>query len=585
MSTASKGLAAGASERVVLCYPMGAPMKQSFFLLALTIAQVATAQDLSFPHLLRQAQQFSQSQDWPRAATHWQEVVTANPTHASYWQALATARFETGQYPAAIAAYARKFELLGRRDSHAPFDIARAYARLGQPDSALQYLRQSLALGFRPVEAWVRQPEFRALSRRPDFVQLTGDATGQTLLRQAGWQHDIDFLVREVTRRAFRVPRTITPETFAAEARRIQNSIPRRTDMQLTADLMALMARLGDGHSMVYGFWETPELRQTLPVDFVSCAEGIFIATADQPFRHLLGKEVVEVENRPIARVLDALQPLVSRDNEQGVRFGGLMRLRHVALLHAIGLSAQPNQLVLTLRDARGTTRQVVLPANNHPPTRRLWDGLPETWVPLSALSSAPQPLVQRNPYQPYWFEYLPNVGVVYVQFNRVADDVREPFTAFCERLFAFMQHHSVGKLVLDLRLNYGGDATLLQPLLHGLIRTDSLRQPGRLVVLIGPRTYSAAQVAATRIGQEVPALFVGEPTGSSPNFVGEDAATELPYSHLMVSISDRYWQNAAPNDLRTWIAPDWYIPKRIQALVENRDEVLEAVLGYFGKP
>jgi hypothetical protein len=102
------------------------------------------------------------------------------------------------------------------------------------------------------------------------------------------------------------------------------------------------------------------------------------------------------------------------------------------------------------------------------------------------------------------------------------------------------------------------------------------------LFVIIGRRTYSAAQIGATQIEQHTSAIFVGEPTGSSPNFVGEDVATQLPYSKLMFSVSDRYWQNSAPDDYRQWITPEIYIPLRIKALKENRDEALEVILKYL---
>jgi hypothetical protein len=40
-------------------------------------------------------------------------------------------------------------------------------------------------------------------------------------------------------------------------------------------------------------------------------------------------------------------------------------------------------------------------------------------------------------------------------------------------------------------------------------------------------------------------AIFVGEPTGSGPNFVGETELFELPYSKLQASVSDLYWQSS----------------------------------------
>jgi hypothetical protein len=74
-------------------------------------------------------------------------------------------------------------------------------------------------------------------------------------------------------------------------------------------------------------------------------------------------------------------------------------------------------------------------------------------------------------------------------------------------------------------------------------------------------------------------AIFAGEPTGSSPNFIGESIPFALPYSKLAGTISDLFWQSAWPMDHRTWIAPRLYTPPTFAAYAENRDPALEAIL------
>jgi hypothetical protein len=76
-------------------------------------------------------------------------------------------------------------------------------------------------------------------------------------------------------------------------------------------------------------------------------------------------------------------------------------------------------------------------------------------------------------------------------------------------------------------------------------------------------------------------ALFVGEPTGSSPNFIGETIRVELPYSKMTGSVSDLYWQTSWPMDHRPWIAPLLYTPPTFAAYRQGRDPALEAILNY----
>ena len=99
--------------------------------------------------------------------------------------------------------------------------------------------------------------------------------------------------------------------------------------------------------------------------------------------------------------------------------------------------------------------------------------------------------------------------------------------------------------------------------LVHGLIRCDKVNRPGHLFVLAGRRTFSAAMNGAVDVERNTNALFVGEPTGSSPNFVGEEEPFTLPYSKLRVNISTLAWQSSYPQDRRTWIAPTLYTPLR----------------------
>jgi hypothetical protein len=188
-------------------------------------------------------------------------------------------------------------------------------------------------------------------------------------------------------------------------------------------------------------------------------------------------------------------------------------------------------------------------------------------------------PLYLRNSDIPYWFEYLPAEAGVYFQFNGVGDQPLEPIAMFCERLFTFIDNHQVSKLVIDLRWNGGGNTYLAQPLLHRLIGCTKINRRGCLYVIIGRGTFSAAQNTATAIERETNAIFVGEPSGSRPNFVGETIPFMLPYSKALVNVADLYWQTSWPMDHRPWIAPELYAPPTFETYSQNRDPALEAVL------
>ena len=78
-------------------------------------------------------------------------------------------------------------------------------------------------------------------------------------------------------------------------------------------------------------------------------------------------------------------------------------------------------------------------------------------------------------------------------------------------------------------------------------------------------------------------AIFVGEPTGSSPQFYGEDTHFRLPYSGLTGSISSRWFQNRfISDDERPWIGPDIVAELTLDDVRNGRDPALEAIRQYL---
>lgn len=65
------------------------------------------------------------------------------------------------------------------------------------------------------------------------------------------------------------------------------------------------------------------------------------------------------------------------------------------------------------------------------------------------------------------------------------------------------------------------------------------INQRGKLFVIVGRQTFSAAMNGAAEIERHTNAIFVGEPTGSSPNFVGETIGVNLTYSKMRGSIKE----------------------------------------------
>ena len=169
----------------------------------------------------------------------------------------------------------------------------------------------------------------------------------------------------------------------------------------------------------------------------------------------------------------------------------------------------------------------------------------------------------------------------MYCQINRIRNAPNLNFSQFAEALFRSIDSAGAEKLVIDLRWNNGGNTMLVMPLINAIIQHPNINKRGNLFIITGRRTYSAAQNLSTYLERFTNPIFVGEPTGSSPNFVGEEEPLFLPYSRMPINVSDLYWQSSMPTDRRTWIAPLLYTPPSFEYFKVNRDPALEAIVDY----
>jgi len=139
----------------------------------------------------------------------------------------------------------------------------------------------------------------------------------------------------------------------------------------------------------------------------------------------------------------------------------------------------------------------------------------------------------------------------------------------------------AVQNLIVDVRLNSGGDLGLYPPLFRVLAGFRASSSRHQVFCIIGRNTFSAAQAFIGDLERFISPVFVGEPSGSSPNFTGESTGWfELPYSHTRVNVSERYHQHSTfPDDARKWIAPR--IPAELGSTdyFSNRDPAMEAIL------
>jgi Peptidase family S41 len=548
-----------------------------------------------FLETLHEAQSKTQLKDWSGAAALWEKVVQANPVNSDYWRQLGEALYQVKEYRKAIAANEKVIEL-GPAHSVAPtaVEIARNYALLGDEEQTLSWLDQAWKLGWRDLDGARTDEAFKALRGNGHFRELTASVDVSRMSRDEGWRYDLHLMVREIERRDYAPFRKISRAQLETAVAALDAAIPGLRDNQVTVGFLKIMTLVGDGHSVAVFGSERPELRRSVPLKFFLFEEGLFITAADTQHGDLVGCQVLRIGSHPVQEVMAKLEPIIPRDNATWLKTISPLYVRIPGLLNGLDLVPTEDSLPLTVRLPDGREREVTVVAEDIPLQRpdpdfpAIWFFLPraaETWISLTQMRKAPTPLYLKHPATPYWFEYLADTKTVYFQFNLILDQKDEPLEDFLRRLFTFSETHDVTKMIIDLRANPGGDTTLVKPLIEGLIRNPNINKRGKLFVIIGRGTFSAAMNAAVFLERNTEALFAGEPTGSSPNFIGETVPVTLPYSRLMPCISDLFWESSWPWDHREWIAPLLYAPPTFTSYAANRDPAVEAIMDYEEKP
>jgi tetratricopeptide (TPR) repeat protein len=541
--------------------------------------QVSGGKQNEFVGALRGARTDSDARRWKDAARDWERVVRINPVNEEYWERLAEARYQDGDYARAIPAFQKVLELGGYCfPSETAYNIARSYAVLGDKENAVSWLRQAFARGYRDLDHARNDAAFKGLHEDSRGVELLGLRDTGAMSRDEGWQSDLALLQREMERKSYPQFVGLSKEELRAEVAKLSGDIPKLTDLQATIEVMKFVAKAGVGHTEALPP-HTVEFAQTLPLKFFLFKEGLYVIAADPKYRDLLGARVIGFGDTDVSQVLAAVDPVIFKDNEMWPKVMGPNLLRYTALLKGLNLISDGANVPLKIIDLRGETRTVTVTADTSYPD--IWNiyPFPRTWVGFSPEKAGTAPLYLRNMEKFYWFEYLPESRTIYFQFNRVLPDAKEPFDEFVSRLFAFMDQHEVERLVIDLRWNNGGNTYLLPPLLHELVGSK-INGEGKLFVIIGRRTFSAAENAAAYIQRDTNAIFVGEPTGGKPNSLGDETYFTLPASKIAASVADVYWESSWPQDFRTWIAPQLYVEPTFAAYQSGSDAAMESILG-----
>lgn len=526
--------------------------------------------------LVQTAREMMRGDDCSSAAVLLERATREYSDHGNVWALLGACRNKLGKWEGAVEAF-KKALALGVQPWDLDLDevdlnpndmmikIAGAYAQAGDTGQALMWLRRGLEARYDGRPGIAKLPEFANLLGNDEFAALAGLAPEGTLTRDEEWRYDIGFLREQVALLHADPDHMTSAPELERMLSELSADVPDLNDEEITTRLNLFIGALGAGHDLFWTYHPRRGAMVPFALKLYFFTDGLYILDAYDP--DLIGSRIDYFGATPAAEAYEIIANAFPGDNDMEARWVGVRHLAQAYTLELLGIIEDAKTATLTITDTNGVQRTIT-------PERRPFASMgPALKAPPGI--KAPLYLSQMNEY--YWIEPLEDLKALYIQFNTVANG-DESLAEFAERLGKQAAKPDIKNLILDLRHSGGGNGYLTPPFIRQLIHFDASPDKDNLYIIIGRNTFSASQNLIVDLDWLAEPIFVGEPSGSSPNALSESGNFVLPFSRLSGSLSSQFIQHSWPEDHRIWIAPDVPVGLSSKDFFSGHDPSLEAI-------
>jgi hypothetical protein len=371
--------------------------------------------------------------------------------------------------------------------------------------------------------------------------------------RIAGWRSDLASLVPGMDRLHRDLGHGTPVADLEAAVAALSANAPAMSDDQLLVGVLRVVALVSahgcDAHTGAFiwggGTYPVESLPLRLWLFPAELADSLVVVDALPPHEDLIGSTIDTIDGVEELQVRKQLAAVIPRDNDWTFR---LLVPRYVLIpqvLRGIGI-AHDGPVSLGLTTPGGNARTVAV----QPIPMAAYNA----WAGQYGLHLPVDPDVQylSRIDDALWWQLQPDGETLFVQYNRVdrlsvgtLADLRDA-----------LHGPALGRIVLDLRHNFGGEVSALESILAAF-DDPAVDQPGRLYVITGRNTFSAASLLVARLDAQTDAMIVGEPMGGCPTAYGNPAELTLPFSGIVVSVSGMLEVGVSADDTRPTIEPD----------------------------
>jgi hypothetical protein len=395
-----------------------------------------------------------------------------------------------------------------------------------------------------------------------------------SLDRDDGWRADLAALVPGMAAIHANLTHSVTRAALDAAVADLSARVGTATDDQLLVGVLRIVAMVSSGgcdaHTGAYIWGSGTYAVDSLPFRVWlfpkedGTGDEVRVVGALPPYPMSIGERIDAIDGHPIADVLAAIAPLVPRDNDQTVRLLTPRFLLIPQVLRGLGLAdAGPITLTFTPFQRSFTKLDVdPIPMVDY----NAWAGPYGLHLPTD-----PRALYLSRIDDLLWWQLLPDGETLYVQDNRI-DPVP---TAVLDKLRTALHQRGLARVVLDLRHNYGGELSALDPIVQ-VFEDPVVARPDRLFIVTGRNTFSGGSLLVARLQRDTQAQIIGEPMGGCPTFYSDPSDLVLPHTGITVGVADDTAVGVDANDPRRTIDPDVAAVLGWRDWYEGRDPALD---------
>ncbi|WP_126798402.1 S41 family peptidase [Aliidiomarina soli] len=379
------------------------------------------------------------------------------------------------------------------------------------------------------------------------------------------WADDIDFYVEQVKTKHLNPFHTLSEEEFDQRIATLKTELDTLSEIQIETRLMGITSALGDGHSN-YFMMSGPH--RHFPLRFKYFGDELRIIAATEDYEHLLGSELVSINNVPTAGLYEQLKHHLSGvDNQFSEKTSFEFHLTLAKLLAGLGIVADGEEAeFVTKRGNSFSTHHI------EPISMALFGQIESPYqsrTPALAMQDIAMPGIQLD---------IVDETTAYFRFRRYPDlaDVLDN----CDALQSRLESSNARYLIIDFRGNGGGNFYTGLAFSSCLLPLKQFDWLTGAVLLTDGHTFSAAMSNVVQFKQLFNATVIGEPTGGDPNHFSESYRFELPNSKRKLSLSIRYYPFLEkPTDA---VYPEELVTQSWEEYEKGLDVVLVRALEHF---